>query len=349
MLFGIILFHRVDAPYRGQDTQETLQVNQDSIKVHTKPALPFSAPYCIILSPMHILIITGGSSSEREISLISAENVQRTLKANGHSVTMFDFQEGYGALGNILETFDVVFPVMHGKEGEDGTLYQFLASANKPFVGSDPAGAKIAFDKVLFKRYCDEQQILTAPWSLVTNEEDIVKFGFPCVLKAANGGSSHEVAPIFTQADLRKENIQRILHLPDTRFVEGYLQGVEITVGVLLDEPLPAIEITPPSGGWFDYQHKYSGESQETPFAPSVEAGVQKQAQQIALQIHQNLHLRSFSRTDFIIVDSVPCVLEVNTPGGVGLTPGSLFPKAAKAAEISFETFVERVIMATMS
>ncbi len=298
---------------------------------------------------MHILIITGGSSSEREISLISAEHVQRTLKANGHSVTMFDFQEGYDALGNILETFDVVFPVMHGKEGEDGRLYQFLASANKPFVGSDPAGAKIAFDKVLFKRYCDEHRIPTAPWSLVTNEEDIVKFGFPCVLKAANGGSSHEVAPVITKEDLQTETIQRILHLPDSHFVESYLHGIEITVGVLLNEALPVIEITPPAGGWFDYHHKYSGKSQETPFAPSVPADVQQQAQKLALQIHQQLHLRSFSRTDLIVVDGLPYVLEVNTPGGVGLTPESLFPKAAKAAGTSFEAFIEQIITAALS
>ena len=139
---------------------------------------------------MKILIITGGSSSERKISLISAGMVKGALHANGHSVTVFDFKGGYAKLKRVLPQFDIAFPVMHGKEGEDGTLYQFLRSMEKPFVGSDSKGARIAFDKILFKKHCEKKDIPTADWKIIKNASGIIRFGFPCVLKAANGGSS---------------------------------------------------------------------------------------------------------------------------------------------------------------
>jgi D-alanine-D-alanine ligase len=247
-----------------------------------------------------------------------------------------------------LHQADICFPVMHGKEGEDGTLYQCLQASGKPFVGSDPSGAKIACDKILFKKYCNEKHIITADWSVITSREDIIRFGFPCVLKAANGGSSHEVALLFNEGDLESEKAKMILGLTDSFFIESYLKGIEITVGILVDTPLPVVEIVPPKDGWFDYEHKYSGKSREMAFAPSLSGEVQQQAQEIALKIHRDLGLKSFSRTDMIVVDNVPYVLEVNTPAGVGLTPQSLFPKAASAMGISFEQLVDRIINKTL-
>lgn len=293
---------------------------------------------------MNILIVWGGMSSERAISLISAEAIKRGLEATGYKVKMFDFKEGYAGLKRILETVDLIFPIMHGKEGEDGTLYQFLLSTGKPFVGSDPDGAVVAFDKILFKKYCDEHHIRTAPWKIVYAANEIESFGFPCVLKAANGGSSHEVVLLHTKEELTNPQVKEIFRLEDHFYVETLLNGVEITVGVLNNQALPVIEILPPKKGWFDFQNKYSGESQEIPFAPSVEKDIQECVQNIALRIHQDLRLGSYSRTDFIVVDGVPFILEINTPGGVGFTPESLFPKAAKAIGISFEELVKRIV-----
>lgn len=293
---------------------------------------------------MKILIITGGKSSERKISLISAGAVKKALEENGHVVTLFDFKKGYAELKKILPKFDVVFPVMHGKEGEDGTLYQFLRSAKKPFVGSSPKGAKVATDKILFKKHCDRKEIPTSAWKMIKNADDISRFGFPCVLKAANGGSSHEVVILHSKKDLSTARVKKILKLNDSLFVEKLLNGVEITAGVLLENPPPIMEIIPPKDGWFDYKNKYSGKTKEVPFAPSLSDDLQKQIQATALQIHQNLGLGSFSRTDFIVENGIPYVLEVNTPGGVGLTPQSLFPKAAKAVNLSFTQLVEKML-----
>lgn len=293
---------------------------------------------------MNVCIITGGTSSERDISLISAATVQQAVESNGHTVEIFDLTLGYDELSKHLDRFDLCFPVLHGKDGEDGVLYRYLASTGIPYVGSDPAGSQTAFDKILFKEYCDAKDIRTAKWAVIQDKRDITQFGFPCVLKAANGGSSHEVALLFGQQDLEHEKTNAILQLHDRLFVETYLRGTEVTVGVLLSQALPVIEIVPPDNGWFDYANKYSGVSQEIPFAPSLSEAEQRRTQEIALRIHQDLDLGSFSRTDFIIANGEPYVLETNTPGGVGLTPKSLFPKAAEAAGISFEQFVDLVM-----
>lgn len=233
---------------------------------------------------------------------------------------------------------------MHGKEGEDGTLYRFLRSQKKPFIGSDPKGAKTATDKILFKKYCDQSGIPTADWKTTETAEDISRFGFPCVLKAANGGSSHEVALLRSNKDLSSPKVKAILKLADHFFVEELIRGTEITVGVLLEKTLPVVEIVPPKDAWFDYKNKYSGASKEIAFAPSVDKKVQRQAQKIASRIHRDLKLGSYSRTDVIVKDGIPYVLEINTPGGVGLTPESLLPKAAKAVGISFEQLVEKIL-----
>src|SRR5258708_5590176 len=281
---------------------------------------------------MKILIISGGNSSERKISLISARAAKKALEEKGHLVKLFDFKKGFKELKKTLFKFDVIFPVMHGREGEDGMLYSFLHSLGVPFVGSHPIGAEVAFDKILFKRFCDRNKFPTAEWKVIKNKADIVGFGFPCVFLAANGGSSREVALLNSVSDLEKDSTQKILQLNDHFYVERLLKGVEITAGILHDQALPLVEIVPPNDGWFDYQNKYPGETREIPHAPSVGKKVQLQAQEIALMIHQKLKLGSFSRTDIIVSDNTPFVLEVNTPGGVGLTPKSLFPKAAKAA-----------------
>ncbi len=293
---------------------------------------------------MKILIITGGSSSERKISLISARAVKDALETNDHDVALFDFKKGLAAMKTMFSRFDIVFPVMHGKEGEDGALYKFLRSSGKPYVGSHPEGAKVAFDKILFKRYCEGKRIPTARWKIIKTKKDIVRFGFPCVLKSAYGGSSHEVALLHSKKDLGGAQAKKILALPYRSYVEKLLKGIEITVGVLHNKALPVIEIVPPEKGWFDYENKYSGESKEIPFAPSVDKKIQKRVQAISLRIHRDLDLGSYSRTDFIVENGVPHILETNTPGGVGLTSQSLLPKAAKAVGISFEQLVEKML-----
>lgn len=294
---------------------------------------------------MKILIISGGSSSERKISLISARAVKEALQANGHIVRLFDYAKGLRVLEGIVENYDLVFPVMHGYEGEDGSLYRYLKSHKYRYIGSDPRGAARAFNKLLFKQYCRRHSIPTAAWKKVKKEEDIRVFGFPCVFKGVYGGSSHEVMVLRSERDLNTRPLKKLLASDNPCFVERFVEGIEITAGVLGRESLPVMEIVPPPKAWFDYKNKYSGKSRELPFAPSVHISLQRRVQKLALKIHTDLKLGSFSRLDLIVHKGVAYVLEINTPGGVGFTPHSLFPKAAQAAGLTFKEMVEKIVM----
>lgn len=303
---------------------------------------------------MKVLIISGGSSSERKISFISAKAVRDALLKNGHQVKIFDLLKGKSALEKLILSFDVIFPVLHGEEGEGGDLQKFLAKLGKPYVGGNPQGFKQGWYKILFKKFCQNHGIITSPWKIVKNIQDLEKFGFPSVLKASSGGSSKEVVILRSARDLKKKSVQDLLNSGLELFVEKFLPGIETTVGILSNQVLPVIEIVPPEGKWFDYKNKYTGKTQEIPHAPSLTEKQRKQVQKTALKIHQTLNLGSYSRIDFIISDlqchlggvsSIPVVLEVNTIPG--LTSESLFPKAAKAAGISFEELVEKLILAS--
>lgn len=292
---------------------------------------------------MKILLVTGGTTSERRISLMSAKQVKKALEESNHQVKLYDFKKGVVAK-KLAAGVDVIFPLIHGKQGEDGSLYKSLQKLGKPYVGCKPEATKKAFDKVLSNKIFDQEKLPRPKWKIVRDIEDIKKFGFPCVLKAASGGSSREVALLHSEKDTKKSLVRKILSLQDRFLVEQLINGIEITVGVFLNQALPVIEIVPPQDGWFDYRNKYSGQSQEIIGAPSVDKKTQALAQKIALEIHQTLNLSPYSRTDFIISNGIPYVLEINPPCGVGLTSESLFPKAAAAIGLTFPKLLDKMV-----
>lgn len=292
---------------------------------------------------MKILLITGGDSSEREVSLTSAKNVEKALTENGHDVKLYDLNQGYDPLVEISKEFEVLFPVLHGEEGEGGKLHKFLNELKKPVVGTkNYQGLEAAWYKISFKEYCDENEIPSADWKEVKTKKDIVEFGFPCVLKASNGGSSREVVILKSESDLELELAKQLLGKEKDLFVERYLVGIEATVGILNGKALPVVEIVPPEGEWFSYENKYTPRTQEIPFAPSIDQRIQRQIQEISVKVHNHFNLGSYSRMDFIILNNNPYMLEVNTIPG--LTSESLLPKAAKAAGISFNEFLEELV-----
>lgn len=292
---------------------------------------------------MKVLIITGGDSSERPVSLKSARNVKKALIENGHKVKLYDLRNGYSTIKAVSKDFDVLFPVLHGEEGEGGKLHRFISTIDKPIVGTrNYKGLQNAWYKIPFKKYCDRNSIKTPKWKIVKSKEDILKFGIPCVLKASNGGSSREVAIIKTKDDLNKSNVKKILTLNTPLFVEKYLKGIEVTVGILNNKVLPIIEIVPPKGEWFSYKNKYASSTKEIPFAPSVSKKVKREPGKIIIKISKDFNLGSYFRIDFMVNNKIPYALDVNTIPG--LTAESLMPKAAKAARMSFNEFLETLV-----
>ena len=142
--------------------------------------------------------------------------------------------------------------------------------------------------------------------------------------------------------DLKSKLCKYLLNSGLDLFIEKFLLGTEVTVAILDNKALPVIEIVPPKGNWFDFKNKYSGQTKEIPNAPSLDETTKKLVQKISLQIHQKLNLGPYSRIDFIVSEKIPYVLEVNTIPG--LTSQSLFPKAAKAAGITFPEVLDKII-----
>ena len=273
---------------------------------------------------------------------MSAKQVKQALEEVGYKVKLFDLKKGFKELKKISKDFDVIFPVLHGEEGEGGDLQKFLSRLGKPFVGGDWKGYKKGWYKISFKKFCKENKIPTAEWTQVKTKQDLLVFGFPSVLKSSNGGSSREVIILKSQNDLKNSLLKKLLKSQHKIFVEKFLPGVEITVAVLENQALPVLEIVPPKGGWFDYKNKYWGSVQEIPHAPSIDEKSRNKAQQIALKIHQILILGQFSRTDFIVSNGEVYALEVNTIPG--LTASSLFPKAALAVKIKFPELLDKIV-----
>ncbi|MFA5933353.1 MAG: ATP-grasp domain-containing protein [Microgenomates group bacterium] len=291
---------------------------------------------------MNILLITGGLSSERSVSLISASEVKKALEKNNHHVQMFDIKNSAKKLSELINNCDVVFPVLHGEDGEGGELQKFLLKSGKPYVGGDPKGLKLGWYKIPFKEFCDKNNIPTASWKKIKTIQDVIDFGLPCVAKSTNGGSSKEVAILKNSIDLKKKIFLNLFKLNQSLYTERFLPGTEITVGILGDKALPVVEIIPPEGSWFDFKNKYSGKTKEIVDTPNLSAKIKKQSQEIALKIHQTLNLGQYSRIDFIVVNDIPYVLEVNIIPG--MTPNSLFPKAALAAGFTFPKLIQKLV-----
>ncbi|OGH05260.1 MAG: hypothetical protein A2W22_01415 [Candidatus Levybacteria bacterium RBG_16_35_11] len=292
---------------------------------------------------MNILVITGGLSSERKISFMSARNVTLGLKQNGYKVKLYDLKQGYAKIPSLIKDFDVIFPILHGEEGEGGKLHKYLVKFNKPIVGSSNfAGFRNSWFKVLFKKFCDKNNILTPKWKIIKNQIQVMKFGFPVVLKSSSGGSSREVIIVKSKEDFKVNLLKRLLKPNIPVFAERLIHGTEVTVGILNNRALPVIKIVPPKGEWFSYKNKYSSETKEIVNPHDINQPTKHKLQKIALDIHRKFKLGSYSRIDFILENENPYVLEVNTIPG--LTKESLLPKMAKAKGINFKDFVSLLV-----
>ncbi|MCL4354947.1 D-alanine--D-alanine ligase [Patescibacteria group bacterium] len=288
---------------------------------------------------MKVIILTGGISNEREVSLTSAKNVEKALTKLGYEVELFDINEGLENLQ--IDRDDIVFPVIHGKEGEGGDLQEVLEKRNIKFVGSGSKALKKGWEKIPFKKFCDQEGIVTPKWQIIKNQNEI-SIPMPIVIKPSDSGSSIDVFFAHSKSDLDEIPFKELFGRYRELIVEEFIQGIEVTCGVLGNIALPVLEIVPPEGGSFDYENKYNGKTQEIPFAPSLSKETQEEIQKIALKIHQKLGCKDISRSDFLVKDGVIYALEINTIPG--LTSESLFPKEAKAIGISFDDLMDRLV-----
>ena len=306
-----------------------------------------------INNQLKIALISGGSSAEASVSRVSAAGVLKALQANYRQVENFELESG---LGQKLHTFapDVVFPVLHGPPGEDGTLQGFLEIEGYAYVGSDVKSSATAMNKILSKHVFQNAGLPLARQTIVYADEDIATsvseiirlLGDYVVVKPATQGSALGVTLIDNENQLADALVAAFEFDPQL-LIEERINGKEITVGVIdLDEgpvAFPVIEIITASDAWYDFEHRYTAGLSDH-IVPAVLTETQtKRLQDIAIKAHQSLGCRDISRADFVVPDdNHEILLEVNTLPG--MTPTSLYPDGARAFGLSFEELVSLVV-----
>ena len=300
-------------------------------------------------------MLAGGNSAEASVSRSSAAGVAGALESRGHDVTVVEVDGGLiGALGEMAP--DVVFPVLHGPPGEDGTIQGLLTMLGLPFVGSDVRGCAVAMDKHVAKALFRAENLpvaddlfIVAGTSVTTAESRILAdFGSPhpgVVVKPLRQGSALGVTPV-PAGEALVAPLREALAFGDGVLVERYIAGREITVGVLDEhgrEPiaLPVIEIAVAAGEWYDFVNRYTPGKSEHVIPPDLPASTLQALEDFALRAHRCLGLRDLSRADFVVGDEVG-LLEVNNLPG--MTPTSLYPDACAALGIDFGELADRLV-----
>ena len=294
---------------------------------------------------MNVLVLSGGISAERDVSLRSGKAVADALGSSGHTVSVYDPKDGESGLLQAAQTVDVVFPALHGVGGEDGVIQGLLEANHIPCVGSDSTASQLCFHKQHYKDFLHQHGILMPSGELIseTTFDTSVFSKAPFIIKPVDGGSTIDAFIVRDVTNYDYVAITSALRRYGQMLIEQLVTGVEITVGVLDDQPLPVIEIIPPENQEFDYENKYNGATQELCPPAHVSVRLQQQAQQLAGNIHRLTGCRGMSRTDIIIDEQDKLwVLETNTIPG--LTDQSLYPKAARTAGVDMPELVDRLV-----
>lgn len=344
---------------------------------------------------MKIVVLGGGISTERHVSLVSGTSVCKALRSLGHQAIFvdmflgledfegpleraFDAADGFcgsvaiertapdiqavvasrkykspSRLGKkVLEVCalaDCVFLGLHGADGEDGKIQAALDLLGVPYTGSGPLGSGMAMDKAVAKRIMESCGVPTPAWRELTyTGSDIPRLReelpVPCAVKVVGGGSSIGVSLPETRDEL-EQALREILSYGGRVLVEEKIRGRELTVPVLGEKCLSAIEIVPPEGMTFDYVAKYqSGAEGAREICPAPITGAERRLiGEYALRLHKALGLSVYSRTDFILdAEGRAWCLEVNTLPG--MTPNSLIPKAAAMEGLNYPKLCEKIV-----
>jgi D-alanine-D-alanine ligase len=282
-----------------------------------------------------LAVLKGGPGAEREVSLRSGASVASALRATGAEVTEIEVK---GTDAEIPPGTELVFNLIHGTFGEDGTLQALLDSRGIPYTGEGAEQSRTAFDKILTKEALVRAGVPT-PRHEVLGAGGNPSLPLPIVIKAPRQGSSVGVHLVHEASEVSPAIDDCLKHGPEV-LVEELVEGRELTVGVLGGEVLPVVEIRPVQG-FYDYTNKYTKGATEylvpAPLTPAETDAVQA----AAIAAVRALGLSVYSRVDILLGRDGPTVLEINTIPG--MTETSLLPKAAAAAGIDFAALCLRI------
>lgn len=296
------------------------------------------------LTNRKIAVLMGGPGSEREVSHKSGEGVVEALRSLGADALPVLVDDANFAVPPETE---IAFNVIHGTFGEDGQLQRILEARGLPYTGEGVAGSELAIDKIATKRRFQACGVPTAAFEVIEANGQPTR-SLPFVIKAPREGSSVGVYVVKDAAKLGS-SLAEAAKFSAELLIEDFVDGRELTVGIVGDDVLPVIEIRPKKAGeFYDFANKYNflapqaaGADHLCP-APLDEKTTQL-VQTAALAAHKALGLEVYSRVDVLLArDGAPFVLEINTIPG--MTPVSLLPEAAKVAGISYPELCRRII-----
>ena len=301
-----------------------------------------------------IAVLAGGSSREAEVSRSSAAQVANALALTYSDVRVFELDNELAT--NLLKwQADVVFPVLHGPPGEDGTIQGFLETLGIPYVGNGVRASAAAMDKGIAKSLfrsaglpvCDDL-VYSSTCDVQESAQEIkARLGARVVIKPLNQGSAIGVIPLMNGGDIATA-LAEVFDMRLDVIVEPFVMGREMTVGILDVEggeciATPVIDILTPENTWYDYQHRYSAGLSEHIIPANVPGKTTRKLQQITIDAHRVLGCRDLSRADFIVGDDNSItLLEVNTLPG--MTPTSLYPDGMRALGMEFNDLMEKLV-----
>ncbi len=296
----------------------------------------------------HVVVLAGGLSPEREVSLHSGYRVRDALAQAGVNVVVADADAAL--LGQLrADPPSAVFPAIHGASGEDGAIREVLGLLGLPYVGTMASACQMAFDKPTAKALTASAGLVT-PQSVTLPRETfhdlgasavidliVARLGLPLYVKPSRGGSALGAGPVRSAAELPGAVLSCFAY-GDTALIERFISGTEVAVGVIDlgggPQALPAVEIVPGDSG-YDYSARYTAGKTEFYVPARLPADVAADVARIAVTAHTVLGLRDLSRTDLIVDDEgVPYFLEVNV--SPGMTETSTLPLAMEASGHSF-------------
>lgn len=292
---------------------------------------------------MRVGVIMGGVSSEKQVSLMTGEEMIVHLDKNKYEIVpiRLDNKED---LVEKAKNLDVALLALHGKYGEDGTIQGTLETIGVPYTGSSILSSSLCMDKNISKKIIRYEGVQTPDWIHLTNMEELNmdeldKMGYPVVVKPNSGGSSVGVKIVYDQ-DTIKSSVAEVFKWDSEVIIEKYIKGEEITCSILDGKLLPVVSIRH-KGEFFDYTSKYND-------VATIEEVVQLPPEThnsvsfAAMTCYKSLKCSVYARIDMMIKNGSPYVMEVNTLPG--MTKNSLLPKSAQSASIPYNKLLDLII-----